>query len=62
MTNSVADNVPSDLKDLEFIRHRRRDEGGQKEEKRRHTYETRERENDAERLKRTSLETRSATR
>ncbi|XP_066251820.1 GTPase-activating protein CdGAPr isoform X2 [Euwallacea similis] len=57
-----TDDIPSDLNDLDFIRHKRRDEESMKEERRRHTYETRDRETDAERLRRVSLESKSSPR
>lgn len=46
-----------DLKDLDFIRNKRGD--SKRDEHRRHTYETRERELEADRFKRISLESRS---
>lgn len=46
-----------DLKDLDFIRNKRGD--SMREEKRRHTYETREREIEADRFRRISLESKS---
>lgn len=57
-----SEDIPGDLKDLDFIRHRRRDDDILKDERRRHTYETRERESDAERLRRISLESRNSPR
>lgn len=46
-----------DLKDLDFIRNKRGD--SMREERRRHTYETRERELEADRFRRISLESKS---
>lgn len=46
-----------DLKDLDFIRNKRGD--SMRDERRRHTYETRERELEVDRFKRISLESRS---
>ncbi|XP_030755150.1 GTPase-activating protein CdGAPr isoform X2 [Sitophilus oryzae] len=57
---SSLDDIADDLKELEFIRHKRRDMG--EEERRRHTYETRERETDLERQRRVSLESRNSPR
>lgn len=48
-----------DLKDLDFIRHKRREDDFPKEERRRHTYDSRERETESDRLRRISLENRS---
>ncbi|KAG5877665.1 hypothetical protein JTB14_015625 [Gonioctena quinquepunctata] len=48
---------PDDLKELDFIRNKRED--FLKEDRRRHTFDTRERESEAERLRRISLESRS---
>ncbi|CAG9814899.1 unnamed protein product [Phaedon cochleariae] len=48
-----------DLRDLDFIRNKRRDGDFSKEERRRHTFDTRDRETEAERLRRISLESRS---
>ncbi|XP_060532986.1 GTPase-activating protein CdGAPr isoform X3 [Cylas formicarius] len=47
------------LKGLDFIRHKRREDEVAREERRRHTYETRERETEMDRLRRVSLESRS---
>ncbi|KAJ8968901.1 hypothetical protein NQ314_002042 [Rhamnusium bicolor] len=48
-----------DFKDLDFIRNKRRDDDLPKEERRRHTFDSRERETESERLRRISLENRS---
>lgn len=48
-----------DLKDLDFIRHKRKDDDFPKEERRRHTFDSRERETESDRLRRISLENRS---
>lgn len=50
--------ILDDLRDLDFIRHKREEDFG-KDERRRHTYDSRERETDADRLRRISLENRS---
>ncbi|ENN71619.1 hypothetical protein YQE_11718, partial [Dendroctonus ponderosae] len=58
-----SDDVPGDLKDLDFIRQKRRDDDILlKEERRRHTFETRERETELDRIRRTSLETKGSPR
>lgn len=51
------ESLDEELKDLDFIRHKRRDGDILKEK--RHTFDTRERETDAERLRRISLDSRS---
>ncbi|XP_050315828.1 GTPase-activating protein CdGAPr isoform X2 [Anthonomus grandis grandis] len=51
--------IPGDLKDLDFIRHKRRDDDNVKEEWRRHTFDSREKDGESERLRRVSLETRN---
>lgn len=43
----------------DFVRNRRRDDDYLKSERRRHTYESRERETESERVRRVSLENRS---
>lgn len=48
-----------EFKDLDFIRNKRTENLLLKEERRRHTYDTREREPETERLRRISLESRS---
>ncbi|XP_018571914.1 GTPase-activating protein CdGAPr isoform X2 [Anoplophora glabripennis] len=48
-----------DLKDLDFIRPKRKDDDFSKEERRRHTFDSRERETESDRLRRISLENRS---
>lgn len=55
----VQEKKVNDEEDVDFIRNKRRDQNVLKEEKRRHTYETRERESETERLRRLSLENRS---
>ncbi|CAG9769976.1 unnamed protein product [Ceutorhynchus assimilis] len=59
---SSSDDIPGDLKDLDFIRHKRRDDEVRREERRRHTFETRERETESERLRRVSMESRNSPR
>ncbi|KAJ8974506.1 hypothetical protein NQ317_012997 [Molorchus minor] len=48
-----------DLKDLDFIRSKRRDDDLLKEERRRHTYDSRERESETDRSRRISVDSRS---
>lgn len=55
----VQDNKKTNDDDVDFIRNKRREGSLMKEEKRRHTFETRERESETERLRRLSLENRS---
>lgn len=56
---SVKDNIDRILETEDFIRNRRRDDDCLKSERRRHTYESREREAETERIRRISLESRS---
>lgn len=56
---NVKDSIDRILDTEDFIRNRRRDDDCLKNERRRHTYESRERESETERIRRISLESRS---